>query len=111
MRVAIATEDFNGLKDIVSKEFSRCNTVTVIEVDTGRKNYRLVEIFENPAKRFSHGAGPIFVYILLERNVNVVIGPEVRIGTKEMLREAGIKYLKYKPGMRVRDVLEKLLSS
>jgi predicted Fe-Mo cluster-binding NifX family protein len=110
LRIAIVTEDFNGLEDVVSKEFSRCNTVTIVEVDTEKKSYRLVEIFENPAKRFSHGAGPIFVYILLEKNVSVAIGPEVGMGTEEMLRETGIKYFKCEPGTKVKDALEKFLS-
>jgi predicted Fe-Mo cluster-binding NifX family protein len=109
LRIAIATKGFKGLEDEVSVEFARSPTITIVEVDLEKKGYRLIEIFENEASKFSHGAGPILLYILLKKNVSMIVGPEIGMGVKEILDELKIKFYKSKPGTKVKEIIEKLL--
>jgi predicted Fe-Mo cluster-binding NifX family protein len=109
LRIAIATKDFKGLEDEVAEDLARSPTITIVEIDPKGKTYRLVEIFENEASKFNHGAGPVFVYILMKRNVNIVIGPEVGVGVKELLNKLGMSFFKSEPGTRVKRVIEDII--
>jgi predicted Fe-Mo cluster-binding NifX family protein len=64
LKVAITTSDFKGLDDEVWKEFARCPTVTIVEVDREKGVYRLVEISENKAARFKSRPGPFHFFLV-----------------------------------------------
>jgi predicted Fe-Mo cluster-binding NifX family protein len=110
LRVAIATKDFKGLEDEISDELARSPTITIIDIDLEKKSYRLVDIFENEASRFSHGAGPILVYILLKKDVDVIVGPDIGMGAKELIEGSKIKYYKSKPGTKVGEIINELMA-
>jgi len=81
-----------------------------VDVDPKEKAFRLVEIFENEASRFSSGSGPVLIYIN-EKNVEAVISSELGIGMDELLRAAKIDYMKSEPGTKVREAVEALIQS
>jgi len=111
MKVAVTTEDFRGLEDAVSGSFGKSPTITIVDVDPKEKAFRLVEIFENEASRFSSGSGPVLIYILMKRNVEAIISSEIGIGMDELLRAAKIDYMKSSPGTKVREAVEALIQS
>jgi predicted Fe-Mo cluster-binding NifX family protein len=109
VKVAIATKGYKGLEDEVSEVLARSPTITIVEVDVDKGAYSLVEIEKNKALRFSHGSGPILVSFLADKNVELVIGPELGMSVKGLLDELGIGFMKFKPGTRVKEVLETIL--
>jgi predicted Fe-Mo cluster-binding NifX family protein len=111
LKIAVTTKNFKGLEDEVSEDFARSPTITIVEVDLKRRSYRLVGILENDASRFGHGAGPVFVYILMKNNVDAVVGPsEVGMGVKELLDELKIRLIKSEAGIKVKEVIEDIIS-
>jgi len=109
LRVAVATVGYEGLRDRVASELARCPTLTILEIDEEGMSYRLLEVIENKAAKFSQGAGPIFVYTLAEKGVEVVLGPVAGMGIADLLAEAKIKFVKCEPGTRVEDALNSVL--
>lgn len=108
-RIAIVTMGYKGLDDELSDVFAKAPTITLIELDVENRKYRLLEIFENEAISFSHGAGPILIKVLLDRKVDIAIGPKVGIGTRELLKEKRIKFLEYSPGIKVSEIIQNIL--
>lgn len=109
LKVAVATVGYEGLSDRVASELARCPTLTIFEVDEERRSYRLLEVVENKVAKFSQGAGPIFVYTLAEKGVEVVLGPGVGMGVADLLAEAKIKFVKCEPGIKVEEALNSAL--
>lgn len=109
MRIAIATEGYKGLNDKLSDVFARTPTITIIEVDRERKNYEVKEVIKNEAVDFSHGAGPIFVRTLIDKNIDIVIGVEIGVGTKELLEEKKIRFIKFKLGTKVSEIVTSII--
>ncbi|MCE4605962.1 MAG: hypothetical protein F7B59_01325 [Desulfurococcales archaeon] len=109
MRIAISTKGYRGLDDEVSDELARSRTITLIDIYGKEKGYHLVEVIKNKAVDFSHGAGPVFAYLLVEKGVKLVVGPDIGVGVQELFNEIGIKFLKYSPKTKVRDVVNDLL--
>jgi len=103
---------FKNPEDAVSGPFGKSPTITMVGVDPKEKKaFRLVEIFENEASRFSIGSGPVLIYILMKKNVEAVISSEIGIDMDELLRAAKIDYIKSKPGTKVREAVEALIQS
>jgi predicted Fe-Mo cluster-binding NifX family protein len=111
VRVAIATKEYKGLNDELSDVLARSPTITIIDIDEKKGNYHLVEIMKNKALRLSHGSGPIFAEFLAEKNVDLVVGPEVGMSVDELFKELGIKFLKLKPGTKVKEIIEYILTT
>jgi len=68
-----------------------------------------VLIFNNEAKEFSHGAGPIAIKTLLDINVEIIGLHDVGVGSGELLNEKSIRYFKLRSGIRVLAGLEAIL--
>lgn len=111
MRIGIVTNGYNGLNDELSEVFARASTITLIEVDIKTRNYKVVGILKNEAIDFSHGAGPILIKILIDKEVDIIVGPKIGIGTQELIKEKKIKFLEFKPGTKVSEVISKILKN
>ena len=109
MRIAIATIGHDGIHDELADVFSRTPTITIIDLNQESKEYHVTEIFDNEALSFKHGAGPILIKTLLDKKVDVAVGPKVGIGTEELLREKGIKFLKFREGTTVKEVIDYII--
>ena len=56
MKIAIPTKGDKGLEDSVSDVFGRSERFTILEIADG--SIVNVEVVENPAASYKHGAGP-----------------------------------------------------
>ena len=107
LRIAVATNEKNGLGDIVSNVFGRARTFTI--VDTEDEKITGVTILENSAVSYHHGAGPIAVKMLVDEGVEVVLANELGIGASELIKQHNITIIPVKPGTNVGDATKKAL--
>jgi predicted Fe-Mo cluster-binding NifX family protein len=107
LRIAVATTAHGRLDDIVSEVFGRSNTFTVIDLDEDK--IKDIEVLENPALSYEHGAGPIVVKMLVDSDVNAVIGAELGPGASALLEQHDVAHIIVKPGIRVKEAVEKAL--
>ena len=111
MRIGIVTNGYKGLNDELSEVFARASTITLIDMDIKTKNYKIVEILKNEAVDFSHGAGPILIKTLIDKGVDIVVGPNIGVGTQELMKEKKIRFLKFKPGIKVSEIISNILKN
>jgi predicted Fe-Mo cluster-binding NifX family protein len=107
IRLAVATNEKNGLEDTVSNVFGRAKTFTI--VDTENENIIDVRVLENSAASYHHGAGPIAVKMLIDEGVKVVLAKELGIGASELLKQHNIEVIEVKPGIKVEKVTRKVM--
>jgi len=107
LRIAVATNEKNGLKDVVSNVFGRAKTFTI--VDAKDENITNVKILENSAVSYHHGAGPIAVKMLVDESVEVVLANELGFGASELLKQHNITFIPAKPGTNVGEAINKAL--
>lgn len=107
-RVAFATTAHGGLQDVVSEVFGRSNTFTIIDLEGNA--IKDIEVLENPALSYKHGAGPIVVKTLVDRGVKVVVGAEFGLGASSLLEQHNVAHIIVKPGIRVNEAIRKTLS-
>ncbi len=107
LRIAVATNEKKGLGDVVSNVFGRAKTFTM--VDTEDEKITRVNILENSAASYHHGAGPIAVKMLVDKGVKVVIANELGIGASELLKQHNINFIPVKPGTNVAEATKKAL--
>jgi predicted Fe-Mo cluster-binding NifX family protein len=106
LRVAIPTKNPKGLDGEVAEVFSRAPFFTLIDLDGFHpKN---IGVIDNSASTFSHGAGPISVKILNDNKVELLLAPEIGIGTSTLLEEMGIEYRKVDKNAKVSTLLRDL---
>ncbi len=108
LRVAFATIAHGGSQDTVSKVFGRSNTFTVIDLEGDK--IKDIEVLENPALSYKHGAGPIVVKMLVDRGVNVVVGAELGPGASALLEQHNVAHIIVRPGIVVNEAIRKALS-
>lgn len=106
MRIVIPTERPGGLRGVVAEVFSRAPVFTIVDLEEGKSQN--VRIIDNVAASFSHGAGPIAVKILGENHVELLLAPEIGIGTSTLLEELGIKYRKVPKKAKVSTILKEI---
>jgi predicted Fe-Mo cluster-binding NifX family protein len=106
LRVAIPTKSPGGLGGEVDEVFSRAPLFTIVELNGGEA--RNFTVIENAAASFSHGAGPVSVKILSDNQVELLLAPEIGVGTSTLLKELGIKYIKVNRSEKVSKLLRKL---
>ena len=107
LRIAVATKGRDGLEDVVSDVFGRANAFTVVDAEEGEiKN---VEILENPALSYKHGAGPIVVKMLVDSGVNMVLSAELGPGASALLEQHNVAHIAVKPGTSVKEFVRKAL--
>jgi predicted Fe-Mo cluster-binding NifX family protein len=107
LRIAIATNEKNGLGDVVSNVFGRAKTFTIIDAED--EKITNVTILENSAASYHHGAGPIAVKMLVDAGVEVVLANELGIGASELLKQHNITIIPVKPGTNVAVATKKAL--
>lgn len=106
-RIAVPTKGSEGLKDVVSEVFGRANTFTIIDAEKGK--IKSVEILENPAISYRHGAGPIVVKMLVDAGVNIILATELGPGALAILEQHNIAAITVQPDISVKDSIEKVL--
>ena len=106
MKVAIPTRIPGGLRGTVDDTFSRTPVFTIVDLNDDEPGN--VTVIENAAASFSHGAGPVSVKILSDNHVELLLAPEIGIGTSTLLEELGIKYVKVEKGAKVSKLLSEL---
>ena len=107
LRIAVATNEKNGLGDVVSNVFGRAKTFTIVDAED--EKIAGVTILENSAASYHHGAGPIAVKMLVDEGVEVVLANELGIGASELLKQHNITIIPVKPGTNVGEAAKKAL--
>jgi predicted Fe-Mo cluster-binding NifX family protein len=107
LRIAVATNEKNGLGDVVSNDFGRARTFTIVDAED--EKITGVSILENSAVSYHHGAGPIAVKMLVDEGVEVVLANELGIGASELLKQHNITIIPVKPGTNVGEATKKAL--
>ncbi len=106
MRIAIPTKVPGGLKGKVDDVFSRAPVFTIVDFCDGEP--RNVTVIKNAAASFSHGAGPLSVKTLSDNHVELLLAPEIGIGTSSLLDELKIRYIKVEKNAKVSNLLVEL---
>jgi predicted Fe-Mo cluster-binding NifX family protein len=107
LTVAVPTESYDGLEDVVSEVFGKAKTFTVADVENGKvKN---VLVIENPASSYKHGSGPIVVKTLADLKINLVLTAELGPGASELLKHHNIKTISVRPHTKVLDSIKEAL--
>ncbi len=107
LRIAVATNEKNGLRDVVSKVFGRAKTFTIVDAED--KKITNVKVLENSAVSYHHGAGPIAVKMLVDEGVKLVVANELGFGASELLKQHKVEFIQSKPGTHVTDVVNKVI--
>lgn len=107
IKVAVATNNKNGLDDAVSDVFGRAKTFTLLDIEDGQITN--IQFLENCAIDFHHGAGPIVVKMLVDNGVNVVIANQLGFGASELLKQHDIKMVPVEPGTKVEDATKQAI--
>lgn len=106
-RIAVATQDLNGLEDAVSQVFGRSLTFTIVGVEDGVT--RKIKVRKNPFADTPHGAGPLTCARLNKLGVKVVITASFGPTVSTMLKESEIKMFIVNPGTKVEDAIRRCL--
>lgn len=107
LRIAIPTKTHEGLKDVVSEVFGKAKTFTIVDVEDGEvKN---VQVIDNPAASYEHGAGPVAVKTLADLKANWVIAGELGPGALSLLEHYNISHFRVKPKTKVPDSIKEAL--
>ena len=109
MKIAIPTENNNGLNDKVYPFFAKAPTYTLIDIEN--EKIKKVEVKRNPAALLNQGAGPIFAKKLKEENVDLVITGDLGPGALTILDTLKIKSLIVKKGIKVSDAVKEAMKS
>ena len=107
LRIAVATTAHGGLEDIVSEVFGRANTFVIVDFEDGE--IKDVNVLENPALPYKHGAGPIVVKMLVDSGVKMVIGAELGPGAYALLEQHNVIHIFVKPGIKVSEAVRNAL--
>lgn len=106
-KIAVATNETNGLEDVVSNVFGRAKTFTLVDAED--EKITSVRTIENASSTYHHGAGPIAVKMLIDANVEFVLANELGVGASELLKQHKITVIPVKPGTNVEDAIKKTL--
>ena len=86
----------------VSPQFARCPYFVIMDSET-----RDVEAFGNSAQEASHGAGPMAVRELADRDVSVALAGKVGPNAERALAAAGIEFVQAEA--KISDAIENYL--
>ena len=107
IRLAIPTKGDGGMEDVVSDVFGRAKVFTIIDI-VGKKVGN-VEVVQNPAASYKHGAGPIVVKTLTDKGVNMVVAGEFGPGVSTLLEQFNVSMVEVKRGTGVADAIKQFL--
>ncbi len=102
MKIAATTLN-GGLDDLITPQFGRAASFTIVEYDDGMKS---VEVVENKGAMQSSGAGIAAAQMLVDRDVKVLLTGNVGPKAMSVLRSAGIRIYRAE-GLRVREAIER----
>ena len=108
MKLAVPTRGDKGLEDLVSDVFGRSGKFTILEIVDG--TIVNVEVVENPAASYKHGAGPIVVKMLADMGVTAVAAREFGLGISTLLEQNKIKRFNIKADIPVKEAIQRVLS-
>ena len=103
MLIAVASQNMNGLNDIIPQVFGRSPAFTIIEIKNGVIEEVIVQ--RNPSAKVEHGAGPTTCMRLKMMNVDTTIAAEFGPTVTAILKEAKINMVKMKAGTKVKDAI------
>jgi|GEM_PF-338947 len=106
MRIAIATKE-GGLEDQVSPVIGRAPTFTVVETEDGK----IVgsSVLQNQFAQAQSGAGIQVARILVDENVDAVIGGSFGPNLANLLSQSGVEMYQFQAGV-AREAVEQLTS-
>jgi predicted Fe-Mo cluster-binding NifX family protein len=104
IRVAVPTKEEGGVDDVVADVFGRAKTFTIVDIEG--KAVTKVEVIQNPAASYKHGAGPIAVKMLIDRGVNTVVAGEFGPGVSTLLEQFNVGKTEVKRGTRVAEAIK-----
>lgn len=105
-KIAIPTNEKGGMSDTVSDVFGRAKTFTLIDLEG--KAIKNVEIVQNTAASYKHGAGPIAVKILVDMKVDKVMAGEVGTGVSSLLEEFNVEKIDVTPNTPIMKAIKKI---
>jgi len=106
IKVAVPTKGDGGLDDVTSNVFGRAKTFTIIDMEG--ETVKKVEVIQNPAVSYKHGAGPIVVKLLVDSGVNMVLSRELGPGSSALLKQHNVTIITVKPGITVSEAIKKV---
>jgi predicted Fe-Mo cluster-binding NifX family protein len=109
VKIAVATNNQNGLDDVVAKVFGRAKTFTIIDAED--EKIVNVKVLENSAANYHHGAGPITVKMLIDEGVNIVVANELGLGASELLKQHNIRHVPMKPNTKVQTAIQNVITN
>ena len=107
IRLAIPTREGKGIEDVVSDVFGRAKTFTIVDIEG--KEVKKVEVIQNTAASYKHGAGPIAVKTLIDMKVNTVVAGEFGPGVSTLLEQFNMDKVEVKRGTRVAEAIQQFL--
>ena len=107
IKLAIPTKEDGGVKDVVSDVFGRAKTFTIIKIE--KKKVKNIEVIQNPAVSYNHGAGPIVVKMLTDKGVNTVVAGEFGPGVSTLLEHFNVAKIEVERGKRVTEAIKQFL--
>jgi len=108
LRIAIPTKGKGGLEDVVCDVFGRANYFMIVDIEDG--DVQKIQVVDNPAVSYQHGAGPIVVKMLVDLGVNMVLAAEFGPGVSTLLDQHKITRVKVNAGIKVSDSIKNALS-
>lgn len=107
MLIAAASENMNGLNDIIPQVFGRSPAFTIVEIKNGV--IEKVKVQRNQSANADHGAGPTTCMRLKMMNVDTVIAAEFGPTVSAILKEAKINMVEMKAGTKIKDAINQYL--
>ena len=107
IRLAVPTREGGGIEDVVSDVFGRAKTFAIVDIE--EKEVKKVEVIQNPAASYKHGAGPIAVKTLIDMRVNMVVAGEFGPGVSTLLEQFNVARVEVKRGTHVTEAIKQFI--
>ncbi|MCD6445833.1 NifB/NifX family molybdenum-iron cluster-binding protein [Candidatus Bathyarchaeota archaeon] len=108
IRIAIPTEEMEGLESKISEVLGKAKAFVVVEVEDGEiKN---VKALNNPASSYEYGSGPVTAKMLRDLNVTHVFAAEFGPGVSTILEDHDIRMVQVKSNIKVSEAIKEGLA-
>lgn len=105
LKIAFATKGKEGLEDVISGVFGRAKTFTILDIEN--QIITDLNILDNDAAKYHHGAGPLAVKMLVDNDVKIVFSNKLGFGASELLKQNDVKHIQVKPNTKIVEIIEK----
>ena len=109
IKLAIPTNGRKEMNDTVSEVLGKAKTFTIIALKGNAIDS--IEVLENPALTYKHGAGPIVIKMLLDRGVNRIAAREFGPGAYSLLSQHYVKMFAVKSGITVTEAIKEVMKN